>query len=101
MTAVTWKRPGPWTEEEYLALPESPQQVELLDGSLLVSPQPTSDHQQLARRLANMLEDAAPDELQVVEQVNVRVAPGGILGPTPNTPGRVQARNSPCPTRSG
>jgi Uma2 family endonuclease len=81
MTSVALDHAGPWTEADYLALPETRQRIELLDGSLLVTPAPGSDHQQLARRLANLLEAAAPDQLEVVEAVNVRVAPSKLLIP--------------------
>src|SRR6266536_3781722 len=81
MTSVALDHAGPWTEADYLALPETRQRIELLDGSLLVTPAPSSDHQQLARRLANLLEAAAPAELEVVEAVNVRVAPSKLLIP--------------------
>jgi Uma2 family endonuclease len=81
MTAVAIDHAGPWTEADYHALPETRQRIELLDGSLLVTPAPSSDHQQIARRLANLLEAAAPDELEVVEAVNVRVGPSKLLIP--------------------
>jgi Uma2 family endonuclease len=81
MRAAALDHPGPWTEEEFLALPDRGQRHELLDGSLLVTPAPSSEHQQVARRLANALEAAAPDGLEVVEAVNVRVGPSRILIP--------------------
>src|SRR6266508_4171840 len=79
MRAAALDHPGPWTEEEFLALPDEGQRHELLDGSLLVTPAPSSEHQQVARRLANALE--AADRWEVVEAVNVRVAPSRILIP--------------------
>jgi Uma2 family endonuclease len=81
MTELALDHAGPWTEADYHALPETRQRIELLDGSLLVTPAPSSDHQQLARRLANLLEAGAPAELDVVEAVNVRVAPSKLLIP--------------------
>lgn len=81
ITVAELERAEPWNEEDFLALPETRQRVELLDGSLLMSPAPGSGHQQLARRLANILEGAAPTDLEVVEAVNVRVAPGRLLIP--------------------
>jgi len=72
---------GPWTEPDYLALPEDRRRIELLDGGLLVSPAAGGRHQRLSSQLWHALGRAAPDWLEVLEAVNVRVAPGRILIP--------------------
>jgi Uma2 family endonuclease len=77
---------GPWSEEEYLALPEIPgYRVELLDGDLLMSPIGASPHQRITLRLWRMLDDQLPDELEALEAANVRlgnlrfVIPDGVV----------------------
>jgi len=72
---------GPWTELDYLALPKGRRRIELLDGGLLVSPAAGGRHQRLSSQLWHALGRAAPDWLEVLEAVNVRVAPGRILIP--------------------
>ncbi|MBV8541101.1 MAG: Uma2 family endonuclease [Pseudonocardiales bacterium] len=70
---------GAWTERDYLALPEDPRRIELLDGGLLVSPTAESRHRRLSSQLWHALGRAAPSRLEVLEAINVRVAPGRIL----------------------
>ena len=72
---------GPWTEQDYLALPADRQRIELLEGSLLVSPSASNRHQRLSSQLWFALAVAAPPSLEVLEAINVRVAPGTILIP--------------------
>jgi Uma2 family endonuclease len=72
---------GPWTERDYLALPESRSRIELLDGTLLVSPAPALPHQRMARRVSFTIEAAAPAELEVLEAINVRIGAERILIP--------------------
>lgn len=71
---------GPWTEDDFLEL-HGERYVELLDGSLLVSPLAGRRHQRLSSHLWRTLDDAAPEGLEVLEAINVRVAPGRILEP--------------------
>lgn len=72
---------GPWTERDYLTLPEDNRRIELLDGGLLMSPNPANQHQRLLTRLWRALDEAVPAELEVLHTVNVRVGPGKILIP--------------------
>jgi Uma2 family endonuclease len=73
---------GPWTAADYLALGETPDRIELFDGSLLVSHAPSGMHQHVARRLANILEIAGKETgLQAVQAIGVRLRTGRIFIP--------------------
>lgn len=70
-----------WTEERFLELPTDRRRVELLDGALLVSPNPGLPHQRLSSRLWALLDRARPDDVEVLEAVNVRLGGERILIP--------------------
>lgn len=72
---------GPWTEDDYLALPDDGLRIELLDGALLVNPPPSGPHQRLSSQLWLALAGAAPDGVEVLEGIGIRVAPNRILIP--------------------
>lgn len=79
MTAAVFGHGGPWTEEQYLALGQTHQRVELFDGSLHVAPAPTPLHQRISGELYRVLSPAARQVgLYALEAVNVRLRPGRI-----------------------
>ncbi|WP_131742457.1 Uma2 family endonuclease [Actinomadura roseirufa] len=68
-----------FTVEDWLALPESRQRVELIDGSFVVSPLAATNHQICTSRLTRILVAAAPDHLEVTEGANVPCAGEGAI----------------------
>jgi Uma2 family endonuclease len=73
---------GPWTEEEYLALGEDNDRIELIDGDLRVTASPSPWHQRACRKLASALEEGADDRgLHVHWAINLRLKPSRIVIP--------------------
>jgi Uma2 family endonuclease len=77
-------RPALVTEEEFLALPESTDRIELLDGEVIVSPSPSVWHQELLTRIVHRLrawQEAHSRAFVGLAPLDVRFAPGRILQP--------------------
>jgi Uma2 family endonuclease len=73
---------GPWTVDDLDDLPEgSTTRYELVDGALLVSAEPSLQHQRVNLQLARLLQDAAPPELEVFLPVDVRLSPVRQIAP--------------------
>ncbi len=56
----------PMTVEEFLQLPDGPPYPELIDGELVMSPQPLADHQIVIGNLHVLLRAVCPPELRVM-----------------------------------
>jgi Uma2 family endonuclease len=79
MTSAIFTSGRPLTEEEFLAIGETPERIELFDGSLFVSPAPPPRHQYTAGRLFGILDKAAEGTgFQVHQAINLRLRPDRI-----------------------
>jgi Uma2 family endonuclease len=75
-------RPGPWTEAEFLALGPTPDRIELIDGSLRVSPAPNSQHQNISSEMSAALHrPAQAADLRCLATINLRLGPRKIVIP--------------------
>ncbi|MEU8243125.1 Uma2 family endonuclease [Actinoplanes missouriensis] len=73
---------GPWTEDDYLALDRSNSRVELIDGSLLVTPSANGPHQRISRQLDHIIGPSAHEAgREILATLNVRLGPNRILIP--------------------
>ena len=72
------------SETEFLALPESNQRIELLDGEVIVAPSPSYRHQEVLSRIVTALRNWAAnrDDVTIAQApLDVRFGPGRILQP--------------------
>ena len=83
MSAMTTTIPaGPWTVDDLDAFPEGTGvRYELIDGALLVSAEPSLQHQRVTARLLRLLQDAAPAEIEVFLPIDVRLSPVRQVAP--------------------
>jgi Uma2 family endonuclease len=86
MTAMTTARTaipaGPWTVGDLDDFPEgSTTRYELVDGALLVSAEPSLQHQRVSAALLRLLQDAAPDDVEVFLPIDVRLSPFRQIAP--------------------
>ena len=73
---------GPWTEDDYFALPDVPARVELVDGALLVMPLSSVPHQRLGLELTNLFARTCTDERwESLPGANVRLWQDHIRAP--------------------
>lgn len=80
MSAMTSTRTaipaGPWTVDDLDHFPEgSTTRYELIDGALLVSAEPSLQHQRVNALLLRVLQDAAPADVEVFLPVDLRLSP--------------------------
>lgn len=82
VTAMIPTDHGPWTEEDYLALGETNDRIELIDGALYMSPFASVRHQFISFELGHLLRGPARSQgLYVLGPINLRLKPGRILIP--------------------
>jgi Uma2 family endonuclease len=73
---------GPWTVEDLDDFPEGTGvRYELIDGALLVSAEPSLQHQRVCLRLLLLLDEAAPADLEVFLPIDVRLSPFRQIAP--------------------
>ena len=73
---------GPWTVDDLDEFPEGTGvRYELIDGALLVSAEPSLQHQRVAKLLTMMLHTSAPPELEVFWPIDVRLSPFRQIAP--------------------
>jgi Uma2 family endonuclease len=82
MSLAVLDQPGPWSEEQFFAIGETPNRIELIDGGLWVSPAPNKPHQDISFLLMTMIRPAARVAgLRAYEAANLRLGPDRIVIP--------------------
>ena len=72
----------PFTYADLEAMPDDGHSYEILDGILIVTPSPVPVHQRATFRLARLLDDACPRDLEVfMARLDVKLADTTVLEP--------------------
>lgn len=80
MTVLPQSRP--LTADDLATVPDDGHRYELVDGTLIVTPAPSTRHQRAVARLLKALLDAAPEHLEVLTApYDVRLADDTVLQP--------------------
>jgi Uma2 family endonuclease len=75
-------RSRPLTADDLVGVPDDGHRYELVDGTLIVTPAPSTRHQRAVARLLKALLDAVPDDLEVLAApYDVRLAEDTVLQP--------------------
>jgi Uma2 family endonuclease len=76
-------QPYAWTYDEYARLPDDGNRYEVIDGEVLVTPAPSTDHQRIVLRLGKALDDYVDREGfgVVLPDVDVLFVTGQFLRP--------------------
>jgi Uma2 family endonuclease len=65
---------GPWTEDDWLAIPDTPARIELVSGVLVVNALPDARHQRLTKQLTNRFDATCPNgDWEAFPGLNVRL----------------------------
>lgn len=80
MPLSVFDRRDAWTFDDLATLPPDTRRFEVVDGNLLVSPEPTEVHQVVARRLFLQLHAQAPAGWEAVYEPGVRLGTDGRIG---------------------
>ncbi|MEV6341940.1 Uma2 family endonuclease [Actinoplanes sp. NPDC051851] len=82
MSVALLEHPGLWSEEQYFALGETLNRIELIDGGLWASPVPNKPHQDISFLLMVGIRPAARTAgLRAYEAANVRLGTDRIVIP--------------------
>ncbi len=95
--------PGPLTNEEYFALPESNLHIELFEGRVMMAPSPTPDHQEMGVEIAMALRQFARKVAgkMYIAPLDIEIGPGMVYQPDVMyfAPGNVPERGDVRTTR--